>query len=348
MSADLHVVATGARTPLGLTAESSAAAVRAGVSRFGECPIFVDPKGEPLKCARDAHLLPDLTVADRMVALARHALEEVARKLMVRAGRSLDVPVILALPAARPGFRAADAERIAQQVAVTPLPGILVAGVRWVQDDHAGVLRAVWELTRAAGPPGLWVVCGVDSYLDPYTLDWLDGARRVVREGVRDGFVPGEGACAVALATGAARAHLRLPSLARVRGAGVAVEERSPTSPVGLLGEGLTRAITGAGAGLRLPDERVDEVYCDINGERHRSDDWGFAMLRAPGYFRDATAYRAATGLWGDVGAAGGALGCALAVEAWRRGYARGPRAMVWGSSLAGLRGAVVLEEGRG
>lgn len=350
MTAAAHIVAVGARTPVGLSAESAAAAVRAGVSRLAEHPFMVDANGEPLKCACDAHLVPTLPAVQRMIAMARHALEEVARKLMVCTGRSIDVPVILALPAPRPGFRASDAERIAQEIAVTPLPGILVAGVRWATEGHASAFRAMHAATQmfARGELGLCVVCGVDSYFDADTLDDLESKRQIAREGIRNGFVPGEGSCAVLLASDRASAHYGLPSLARVRDVGIAMEMRATTSPEGLLGEGLTKAIEGACARLRVPDELVEDVYCDINGERHRSDEWGFAMLRAPGFFRDATAYRMSADIWGDTGAASGALGCMLALRAWERGYAKGARTLVWGSSLAGLRGAVLLDDGRG
>jgi len=117
---------------------------------------------------------------------------------------------------------------------------------------------------------------------------------------------------------------------------------------VEVLGHGLTEAILGAvqSAALRLPDEAIDDVYCDINGERYRTDEWAFTMLRASHVVRDAT-YSIATSSWGDVGAASGALGCILAARAWARDYAKGPRALVWGSSEGGLRAAVVLEQAK-
>lgn len=349
MTGPLHIVAVGARTPVGLTAESAAAAVRARISRLGEYPFLVGPEGELLNAARDAHLVATLSVVDRMVAMARHAIAEVARTLMVHAGRSLDVPVLLALPERRPGLDPSYAEHIAREVAGTEFPGITVAGVRWSTEGHASALRALQVAPSSVErSPGVCVICGVDSYLDAHTLDWLDSNRRVMRAGIRDGFNPGEAAGAIAVASDDARAHWGLPSLARVRDVGLSMETRSPTDPVGLLGEGLTRALTSACVGLRTPDEHIDDIYCDINGERHRSDEWGFTLLRAPGVFRDGTDYRTGADAWGDVGAASAALGCVLAVQAWRRGYASGALAAVWGSSVAGLRGVVLLEHGRG
>jgi 3-oxoacyl-[acyl-carrier-protein] synthase-1 len=107
--------------------------------------------------------------------------------------------------------------------------------------------------------------------------------------------------------------------------------------------ERVDEAVRGATRGLSLPEQRVDDVFCDINGERHRADEWGFLALRSPGVFRDSTAYSTAVGSWGDVGAAWGALGCVLAIQAWRRNYATGPRTLVCAGSQSGLRGAALL-----
>lgn len=349
MTDAVHIVATGARTPVGLTAESAAAAVRARVSRLGEYPFLVGLPGEALKAARDARLAVATPILSRLVEMARHAIAEVARKLMARAGRSLDVQVLLALPEPAPGLDPSYANWIAQEIATTEFPGVAVAGVRWSVEGHASAMRAlaVAPSTLAVGA-GVTVICAVDSYLDARTLDALDAARRLSREGIRDGFSPGEAAAAIAVASDDARVRFGLPSLAVLRGVSLAFEARSPDDPVGLLGEGLARAVTGACAGLRAPDERVDEIYCDLNGERHRSDEWGFALLRAPGLFRDGTDYRTVADACGDVGAASAALGCVLAVEAWQRGYAKGPVALVWASSNGALRGAAMIERGRG
>lgn len=91
------------------------------------------------------------------------------------------------------------------------------------------------------------------------------------------------------------------------------------------------------------PSKQVDEVYCDINGERYRTEEWGFALLRTADRM-GTTAYTTAVGEWGDVGAASGALLMILAVQAWQRGYARGESSLVWSSSDGGLRAATVLQ----
>ena len=54
MTQGAHIVATAVRCAVGLTAESAAAAIRAGISRVAEHPFMVDAAGEKLLCARDA------------------------------------------------------------------------------------------------------------------------------------------------------------------------------------------------------------------------------------------------------------------------------------------------------
>ena len=47
------VVSTGARTPVGLRAPTSAAAVRAGICRHGFHPTMLDGAGDPLRFVLD-------------------------------------------------------------------------------------------------------------------------------------------------------------------------------------------------------------------------------------------------------------------------------------------------------
>jgi 3-oxoacyl-[acyl-carrier-protein] synthase-1 len=135
----------------------------------------------------------------------------------------------------------------------------------------------------------------------------------------------------------------RLQPLARVSAVCCRHEPQSFDGDEGLLGRVLAEALESATSSLG-PDQEINDVYGDINGERPRTEDWGFALMRTTRRFRDGTAYVTPVGSCGDVGAASGALGCVLAIEAWRRGYAHGPRALVWAGSWGGLRGAALLE----
>jgi 3-oxoacyl-[acyl-carrier-protein] synthase-1 len=82
----MHVVAVAARTPVGLRADATAAAIRAGISRLGPHPIFADANGEPVRCGFDATLGPKVFGTDRLIALGRHVLIDVARRLAAGRG----------------------------------------------------------------------------------------------------------------------------------------------------------------------------------------------------------------------------------------------------------------------
>ena len=191
----------------------------------------------------------------------------------------------------------------------------------------------------------LVIVGGVDSYLDLPTVDWLGADDRIARAGIRNGFTPGEGAAMLAVASRSACRWLGAKPLAVVRDVACTQEKRNPAGEAGLLGEGLTQAVLGATRQLRLPHELISDVFGDINGERSRTEDWGFALMRTANRFRDGTSYVTHAAACGDIGAASGALSCVLAVQAWRRVYANGPRALAWGGSWGGLRGVAVLEQ---
>jgi 3-oxoacyl-[acyl-carrier-protein] synthase-1 len=190
-------------------------------------------------------------------------------------------------------------------------------------------------------------VGGVDGFIDAPGLAWLDGERRLARDGIRGGITPGEAAAMLVLCRREERARAAVPALAELKGVATGQERRSLESDEGSLGEGLTDVVRRAARELRLPEEAVDDVYCDMNGERYRTDEWGLTVLRAGALFRLGAQNETGAAAWGDVGAASGALGCVLAIAAWQRGYARGPRALVWGSSREGLRGAAVLQRAR-
>ena len=102
-------------------------------------------------------------------------------------------------------------------------------------------------------------------------------------------------------------------------------------------------AIAGATHPLRLPHEKIATTYCDINGERRRSEEFFYVPLRLSAPFIDANRYESPADAWGDVGAASGPLYVALAVASAERGYARGPHVLAWTSSDGGTRAAVTL-----
>lgn len=342
MSTGLEIVGVAARTPVGLTAETSAAAVRAGISRLRAFP-FVTPQGEPLTVAVDPGLDDRVEGRARLSPMLAGVVDEIRSKLgALDPSRACDV--LLALPERRPGFADDDlewvVERIAELLHARRIPARVQIGGR----GHAGVFACVERVAElhARGSASLSLVLGLDSHVHVATFAWLEARRQLAQPAARGGFVPGEAAACLALASRALRQQKRLPCLAHVAGIGIAQERLSRDSETGSFGVGMTEAVLRAAEGLALPGEAADAVYCDINGERYRSEEWGFFALRAHQAIR-APRYEAPSSSWGDVGAAFGALGAILAVQSFARGYAPGPRALVMAGSEGGLRGAMFL-----
>ncbi|WP_233261835.1 hypothetical protein [Vitiosangium sp. GDMCC 1.1324] len=97
MSTDVKLVASGARAPVGTTAESVAAAVRAGISRVRRLLVPELGRQSASFLARDALLDPgEWSGAARMAALGAAALAEVLGKLAPALTQwNAEVPVLV-------------------------------------------------------------------------------------------------------------------------------------------------------------------------------------------------------------------------------------------------------------
>jgi 3-oxoacyl-[acyl-carrier-protein] synthase-1 len=84
----------------------------------------------------------------------------------------------------------------------------------------------------------------------------------------------------------------------------------------------------------------------DQNGETFRAYEWADFVLRVrdrfPAVMEAPLLYPAVA--FGDTGAASGALGLALAVRAFARGYAPARTAVVFSASYEGLRSGIRVE----
>ena len=132
MTRPVFIAAITARTAVGLTGEAAASAVRAGVSRVMAHPFFIDDAGDPLYCACDPQLDPELLGVERLQTIAARALVS----LGTRFPGQPDITAHIAIPEPRPGFMEQD---------VTNLARTLSAAHEWrvrcASDGHAGALR---------------------------------------------------------------------------------------------------------------------------------------------------------------------------------------------------------------
>lgn len=343
------IAGVGARTAVGRTMPSSAAAVRAGIARFVEHPSALDKKNRPVVVAMADWLPLDVAGIPRFVLLAVNAAKEALASVVRGVGegtlaRDLPINAVIALPEERPGRPEGLDEGIAAEVGEALRRFGMKPNVVTRARGSAAGFSAMEELVRAirAGGAPLCLVGGVDSYVNDDALDWLDETGQLHSISNRFGFVPGEGAGFCLLASQELRERLRLPALGCVLEVATAREANRMKTETVCTGEGLSEALRGALAALPS-GKTVDQVIGDLNGEPYRADELGFSAVRVAKQLAEPGRFIAPAACWGDVGAASAPLFVGLAVEAARRGYARGPSSLLFAGSEGGDRGAALV-----
>jgi len=246
------LVALGASTAVGRDALSTAAAVRAGVAGFVEHPYMIDTAGEPMRVALAAWLDIDCEPVERFEALLIPAIEQALEPILA-ADAGLRVAVALALPAPRTGLPA-DLERTLRTRIMERFPNRFSGFATFAVGHAGGLLGMRAALTKMAdGAYDACILAGVESYISPETLEWIEKNDQLHSAGPLNnawGFVPGEGAGAALLLTENAASRLPVTVLGRVLSAAVAVERNVIKTQTVCIGEGLTAAFREALASL--------------------------------------------------------------------------------------------------
>jgi 3-oxoacyl-[acyl-carrier-protein] synthase-1 len=342
------IVGRGAVTALGYDAPTTAASVRANLSRFKESR-WVDKIGDPMLLSMAQFLDDDAIGIDRLLALATPAAIEATTPLSNRFADALPrrFPLLCGVSAPRPvsGPQPNVGGPLLARLA-TRLTFIDVDRSRLLPFGHASALAAMAVASEwiARGTEEIVLVGGVDSYCDADTLEWLDITGRLHSDTNQDGFVPGEGAGFCLVMSESLADRLGLEALASVLSTATTKEPCPWTSEGVCIGQGLTDALHRA---LAVPEgeaKPADWTICDLNGESFRSREWVYAYLRTGRKHRDPLEIWHPADCYGDVGAASGALLAGIAIQAWQRGYARGKQALVWTSSDDEHRAAALLK----
>ena len=98
------ITSIGATTAVGLNADSTAAAVRAGISGFEEHPFMINQEGEPYMLAMVPSINPETTGVKRYTELVTPSIIEALAPLQQLSDKQCEVKVILGLPEHRPGL----------------------------------------------------------------------------------------------------------------------------------------------------------------------------------------------------------------------------------------------------
>lgn len=351
MSSDsVVVIGVGMMTAVGLSTAETVASVRSATMRFIETPIL-DHRFEPFTLAeviedglpglvKELEQATGLTSREmRMLRLGTMPLKECLRPLAQGAA----IPgLVLALPemqTTRPTNGKAFLEKFARQTA-EPF------NIKQSDASHIGRAGGLAAVGLAAdqirmGRAKFMVAGGIDSYRDLHVLGTLDMEMRVKSAVHLDGFVPGEGAGFVLLASPEAAAGEGITPLATISPVAQAVENGHLYSSEPYRGEGLAmameRVVASGAAG-----EPIAEVYSSMNGESHWGKEWGVTFLRNRAAFIPNHGTHNPADCFGDVGAACGPILLGLAAHGIHNLYRRSP-SFVYCSSDRGARAAIVL-----
>ena len=155
-------------------------------------------------------------------------------------------------------------------------------------------------------------MCGVDSYLNARSLQWLAQTWRLKTEQNSDGAIPGEAASAVLISS--SRSRGKTP-FAKITGLGFGSEPAPVLSDEPLLGLGLTDAARAAldQAGVQMHE--IDLRLSDAAGESYGFREQSLALSRLMRVRRDKSPIWHCADCIGDTGAAAGI--CQLVIAAY-------------------------------
>jgi 3-oxoacyl-[acyl-carrier-protein] synthase-1 len=281
---------------------------------------------------------------ERYVALAMPAIEEALQPLLQLATHQFEINVTIGLPEPRPGVPDDLPRWLEGYVKALNKQNLSIKEFRTAFKGHAAGLMAIESAGRLLASSGckFCLAGGVDSYIDPYTLDWVEDNEQLHTPSNAWGFMPGEAAAFCLLCSAETAKRFGLPVKAWLLSAATAQEKNRIKTETVCIGEGLTEAVRSAVQAL--PKEaKINQIFCDQNGEAYRADEFGFMLARLSEHFVDPSDYIAPADCWGDVGAASGPLFINLLCAAAEKDYSTGPYSLLWASSEGGDRSALIM-----
>ncbi len=310
----VQVIGSGMVTPVGGSAATTAAAVAAEVSGVEETS-FQNKHRMPIKMAQvpdDA--LPDIhqqykdsTLSPRQRQLLRLAAAALVQLVdVLPAGQTL--PLYLTLPEHLPGYTAPLRGNFIEQLALQSGIPLNAADSLIADIGRAGSFYAIEKAIQYFDKTGndYLLIGGVDTYRDPYLLATLDMENRLNVQGVFDGFIPGEGAAFLLLASSRVNAsHIAHP--VRLYRPGTALESGHRYSEEPYRGDGLADAVREA-LQQAIP-AKIQSIWSSMTYESYGTKEFNVALTRNGTQLADPLDIQHPVDCLGDMGAA---MGCAM------------------------------------
>jgi hypothetical protein len=300
------VASVGLCCPLGMNFESASGAYSSGQLALQMGTAFVGPGGLPPTLAYVLAPEEERSYARRLRFLLDHAYADcVERGSSIKRGSSYPLTMFLVLPAWMENTR--HLQNFTQTFDARPMPH--VGKINLSYSDQSGGLAALSIAANsvAGGEADAMLVAALDSYIDFTLIDRLAVENLLlVRKQQPYGFIPGE-ACAMVLI---ASQQLQPMPYVEICCIGSGLEPMDPSQ--GTRGRGLAEALWQIRS--VVPHVSPIRVLADLNGERWRAEQYGFAVANAGITLGDAVRNPECHCIaMGDLGAATGLVMLALA-----------------------------------
>lgn len=298
-------------TPVGANAEMTAAMVKAVINQYQGSNIInkqlhrakmasvpeeaLSPLKEKLQAATG------LTSRQRrMLRLTSPALHEV----MAHYKQKQPLPLFLAVPESLPTTVFAVSGSFIKFLKQQSDVNLDLETSRVLATGRAGGIQALDIVFKYFAATGLdyALVGGVDTYRDLNLLAQLDADDRLRDEGIFDGFVPGEAAGFLLLASEKARLKLKSNHMPCLYQPGLGSEEGHRYSKATYTGDGLANSFNYALE--NAVNKPISSIYSSLNGESFGVKEFGIASIRNSSSINEAVIHEHPADCFGDIGAA--------------------------------------------
>jgi hypothetical protein len=292
----LAIVGTGLVSPAGLTPRANACVLWAGAVPVSASP-FVRDDGEPVPVCYCPWLGARMSVADRVLAMGRAAVEDAVRPLR-SAPRETAIPLLLCMPETRGGLAPTDRARIA-----TALAEVSAAREARTLGGAASFFAALREAEALLDADATAVAVGaVDSYIGEEPL-----TEHVANPSSPWGATPppaAEGAAALVVMKAAEARRLGLKPVGTIHFADTAIGQPNDDNDLPADGEAMGSLLR------RLPRRHVPAplVFGQFTTDSLRHAEWQLAVARNPERVHPEYEMRSFEGELGLVGAAVGGM----------------------------------------
>ncbi|MDX2505192.1 MAG: hypothetical protein QNL62_12060 [Gammaproteobacteria bacterium] len=317
----VYVAGVSMVTPVGVNAETTAMAVKAGISRL-QISEYYSKNGKPFTMA----LVPEEALPEISYKLKRVEYTTLQMGAMLKTSDIAIKDVMQAYPGNKPiplfysgpeayqdGPYSVSPEFIDYIIKQTNA-NIDINSSRLLSLGRAGVIDAIDLAIRYLQQEGTdyVLVGGADSYQEHDLLDYLDSEDRVLAQDVMNGFAPGEGAGFLLLTNDINKAMKPNAGVISLSEPGIALENGHMYSSEPYRGDGLTEAFKKALNGYN--GKKIEKIYSSMNGEQFWAKEYGVATSRTKDFFAEDIQLEHPADCYGDTGGAAGALLIGLAI----------------------------------